>query len=269
MRLKPWEIAVTAAGLVFASYFLLSNVSGLGFALLAAVLLWVITRIEILEDHDVPGHYTSIRGKIGVLRLVLLLGIYTVGFYGIYIIQHDFGSKARATVIAEFAIVGLWCMLAAESVRSAKATANWIQGARAEREVGESLLTLGAKGWLVMHGYKRDWGDIDHIVCGPNGVFAIETKSYGYKARDARQAAGNAAWLKERIGVVPWVTAVLCVDGDPEVRKKDTVWVVGHREIVDWLVRQPSKPTDTALVLARLVNSRDHADTPGATFANA
>jgi hypothetical protein len=152
VRLKPWEITAAGIGVAFAAIFLFSNASGLGFGLLAAVLLWVLTRIEILENYDEPGHYTAARGRLGVLELVLLLGIYGAAVYGLFVIQHDFGSKARATVIAEFAILGLCFMLAAEFWRSGDAMLNWFVGARAEREIGAKLMTFKQRGWLVLHG---------------------------------------------------------------------------------------------------------------------
>ena len=120
-------------GVAFAAIFLLSNASGVGFGLLAAVLLWVLTWIEILENYDEPGHYTAARGRLGILKLVLLLGIYGASAYGLFVIQHDFGSKARSTVIAEFAIAGLCFMLAAELWRSGDAEKRgkiWVVGHR-------------------------------------------------------------------------------------------------------------------------------------------
>lgn len=252
VRLKPWEIAAACIGVAFAAIFLFSNASGLGFGLLAAVLLWVLTRIEILENHEVPGHYTAARGRLGVLKLVLLLGIYGAAVYGIFIVQHDFGSKARATVIAEFAIFGLCVMLAAELFRSGDAMLNWFVGSRAEREIGARLTTFKQHGWLVLHGYKKDWGDIDHILCGPQGAYAIETKSYGYRARDVGQTAGNAWWLREKLGV-RWVTGVLCVDEDRPPWKKDKIWVVSHRDLVEWLTEQRNTPVGPAFARAKLL----------------
>jgi len=62
--------------------------------------------------------------------------------------------------------------------------------------------------------YNKDkGGDIDHILCGSNGAFVIETKSYGFRGRDIRQTALNAWWLGQKLGV-SWVTGVLCVDDD-------------------------------------------------------
>jgi Nuclease-related domain len=254
MRLKRWEGIVGILGIGFAAIFLFSNVSGLGFALLAADVLWVITRIEILEDHDQPGYYTTLRGRLGVLKLVLLFAIYGAAIYGLFVVRHDLPHNARAAVIADFAIAGLCFMLLAELNRSKDDALNWIKGSRAERTIGAKLAALEDQGWLVLHGYKKDrGGDIDHILCGPNGAFIVETKSYGYRAGDLRQARANAWWLREKLGVQCWVTGVLCVDEERTAEEKDKVWVVGHTQLVDWLQRQRNVPVDPDLARARLL----------------
>lgn len=51
-------------------------------------------------------------------------------------------------------------------------------GLLAERVTGMQLNRLVAKGCLVLHDLPSDVGNIDHIVVGPQGVFAIETKSF-------------------------------------------------------------------------------------------
>ena len=212
------------------------------------------------DDRHRVGVAERIAGRLGVLKLVLLLGIYGAAVYGLFIIQHDFGSKARATVIAEFAIAGLCFMLAAELWRSGDAMLNWFVGARAEREVGAKVMTFKQRGWLVLHGYKKDWGDIDHILCGPNGAYAIETKSYGYRAGDVGQTAGNAWWLREKLGV-QWVTGVLCVNDDRPAWKNGKIWVVSHRDLVDWLSHHRDTPVDPEYARTHLLapRSRTHA----------
>jgi len=53
----------------------------------------------------------------------------------------------------------------------------WRRGADGEREVGGVLAGLEDDGWLTLHGLSLGRGDVDHVVIGPGGVFAIETKS--------------------------------------------------------------------------------------------
>jgi hypothetical protein len=268
MSLKRWEVVVGILGMGFAAIFLFSNVVGLGFALLAADLLWLITRLEILENHERAGHYTTLRGRLSVLKLVLLFAIYGTAIYGFFVIRHDLPHNARAAVIANFAIAGLCFMLLAELNRSGEQALNWIQGSWAERSIGAKLKVFDEQGWLVLHGYKKDrGGDIDHIVCGPNGAFIIETKSYGYRAGDLRQARTNAWWLHDKLGVGTWVTGVLCVDEERPPEEKDKVWVVSHADLVGWLQRQRNAPVDAEQAHARLLsaNFTDPKPAPVAT----
>jgi hypothetical protein len=238
MRIRRWEFAVGCLGVAFAALFLFGNTSGLGYALLAADALWIITRIEIVERHDRPGRYTTLRGRLGVMKLVLLLGIYSAAIWGLYIIRGDLPSRARAGVIGDFAIAGLCFMLLGELNRSGDATLNWFKGAQAERANGAKLDGLKERGWLVLHGYKRDrGGDIDHVVCGPTGVYAIETKSYGFRSGDIRQTAINAWWLREKLGI-RWVTGILCVAEDRQPEPKGRIWIVGQDHLLDFIEQQ-------------------------------
>lgn len=257
MTLRLWEVAVATASLLFGAIFLFSGMPGLGLGLLAADLLWLVTRIEILENHDEPAHYTTLRGQLGILKLVLLLGLNAAAIYAIYFIEHDFGARTRGTVVADFAIIGLCFMLLTELWRCGETTRKWFVGARAEREIGGKLVAFKNRGWLLLHGYKRDaWGDIDHVLCGPGGAYAIETKSYPYRASDVLQATRNAVWLREKLQV-PFVTGVLCVDDVRPPFRKDKVWIVSHRDLVGWLEAQHEKPIDPEYARARLLPPPD------------
>lgn len=54
----------------------------------------------------------------------------------------------------------------------------WLQGARGEELVGEILDGLADQGWHVTHDVSLGRGNIDHVLVGPAGIFAIETKSH-------------------------------------------------------------------------------------------
>ena len=97
-------------------------------------------------------------------------------------------------------------------------------GFEGERHVGETLNQLMLAGYRVFHDFlitdKPRWiRNIDHIVIGPNGVFAVETKTrrkvkgengakvtvlenalqypWGIDQRDIEQAQDDAKWLAE------------------------------------------------------------------------
>jgi hypothetical protein len=97
-------------------------------------------------------------------------------------------------------------------------------GFEGERHVGESLNQLMLAGYRVFHDFlitdkPRSIRNIDHILIGPNGVFAVETKCrrkvkgengatvtvfenalqypWGSDQRDLSQAQEEAGWLSE------------------------------------------------------------------------
>jgi hypothetical protein len=79
-------------------------------------------------------------------------------------------------------------------------------GAGGEELVGGVLATLGGE-WSVIHDATLGHGNVDHIVIGPGGVFAIETKSRAghVRVRDIHggtiyQARAHCAALEEICG---------------------------------------------------------------------
>jgi hypothetical protein len=54
----------------------------------------------------------------------------------------------------------------------------WARGARGEESVGAILDELRSGGWYVIHDLALGRGNIDHVLVGPGGVFAVETKSH-------------------------------------------------------------------------------------------
>jgi hypothetical protein len=52
------------------------------------------------------------------------------------------------------------------------------RGATGEEHVGALLDRLAGEGWSVIHDASFGHGNIDHIVCGPGGLFTVETKSH-------------------------------------------------------------------------------------------
>lgn len=54
---------------------------------------------------------------------------------------------------------------------------NLALGLRGERTVGQLLQTLQSRGYRVFHDVEQEDWNIDHVLIGPGGVFAIETKT--------------------------------------------------------------------------------------------
>jgi hypothetical protein len=99
-------------------------------------------------------------------------------------------------------------------------------GFEGERHVGESLNQLMLVGYRVFHDFlvtdkPRSIRNIDHVVIGPNGVFAVETKTrrkvkgengakvtvvhdglqypWGLDQRDLAQAEEDSTWLAQSL----------------------------------------------------------------------
>ncbi len=80
---------------------------------------------------------------------------------------------------------------ARDKVGEAKRT--WIAGGRGEQKVGAALEELCGNGFYVFHDVKLPgFGNVDHVALGPQGFFAIETKSHrGKVSAHARELLLN------------------------------------------------------------------------------
>jgi hypothetical protein len=54
----------------------------------------------------------------------------------------------------------------------------WLRGGRGEQAVGAILDGLAGEGWHVTHDVSLGRGNVDHVLVGPGGIFAVETKSH-------------------------------------------------------------------------------------------
>ena len=131
-------------------------------------------------------------------------------------------------------------------------------GFEGERHVGETLNQLMLVGYRVFHDFlitdkPRSIRNIDHVVIGPNGVFAVETKTrrkvkgengakvtvlenalqypWGLDQRDLTQAQEDAAWLAE------WLSKM-----SSEPIKVGSILV-----LPGWFIDRRSKPVVTVL----------------------
>ena len=117
------------------------------------------------------------------------------------------------------------------------------RGERGERKVAEVLDDLRSSGYRTIHDIPAKGYNIDHVLVGPAGVFAIETKlRSGYGEIEFRngeglfvgghkeegdplhQARSNAAdvnrLLKENCGQHFWVKPILIFVGDWKVKNR-------------------------------------------------
>lgn len=168
-------------------------------------------------------------------------------------------------------------------VRLADEAWSWYVGACGEKEVGAHLARLGPD-WMVRHAVPIGSGtqDVDHLVIGHGGIFAINTKHHRdariwvgdhvlrvnnvnqHHIAQARKDASNAARrLSARVGFAVEVTTVIAVVGEQSIvdaRKgpRSNPAVVSSRQLVNWLVRQRPAHSVAELGLIRLA-----AEEPG------
>jgi hypothetical protein len=162
------------------------------------------------------------------------------------------------------------------SVRLAEDARSWYVGALGEIEVGRMLEALGPE-WFVRHAVPIGTGtkDVDHLVIGPAGVFAINTKhhanaavwigDYIVKVNGAQHRHVKQAWsdgsdvsrrISQKVGFPVLVTAVVnflnpasLKDGRAQNR---TVVTLEARQLVTWLKAQQRRLGETELNLIRM-----------------
>ena len=138
---------------------------------------------------------------------------------------------------------------------------NYRLGLDGELYVGQELSCLMHQGYCVFHDFPADCFNIDHILVGPSGVYAVETKARqkpctGNPSQDAavsfnghvlefpkwkeikpvdqaiRQAKWLANWLSSSVGEDISVRAILALPGWYVKRKSpDGIWVGNPKEL--------------------------------------
>jgi len=118
-------------------------------------------------------------------------------------------------------------------------------GAAAEVAVGETLNELRHEGWIVMHDIERvGRANIDHLVCGPSGVFLIETKLRRYDDRHLSRVMNQALVLHKDVDAFVQPVIALHRRAKPKCFKHKGVFVVPHQLLLAWLREQHNKPVD-------------------------
>jgi hypothetical protein len=96
---------------------------------------------------------------------------------------------------------------------------SWWAGRTGEMKMAKILSPLLDEGYAVLHDLDIGRGNVDHVVIGPSGVYAVETKAWGGHRLDQRRrkAQGGAMAIRERLGgrEGPYVTAVVALTRSP------------------------------------------------------
>lgn len=121
--------------------------------------------------HGIPGEWARVKGTVAGLW-PLFLGVFVAGAAAVFIAIQPLAGAA--------ALVGsllwiLWSLMA-----GLRRVERFYKGARGEEKVSEILRSLPDV-YHVFNDFTVGHCHVDHVVAGPGGVFAIETKFWNGK----------------------------------------------------------------------------------------
>ena len=145
------------------------------------------------------------------------------------------------------------------------------RGISGEEAVADALAGLPSSYW-ILHGVSTGHGDVDHVVIGPTGVFALETKAWDGKfyrsrgqlycngkpaehvLRQARGAAGQVRELLLAAGIDEWVEAVVVaarasVSRSPVRFRKS--YVISIKDLVGFVTDRPHSLSSSTVLRAK------------------
>jgi hypothetical protein len=159
-----------------------------------------------------------------------------VGFVGRRLLKIGVSIGAALIAAAVFLAIGFrwwWCSLIGLAIMALVNLMTrrgrrfdpypWERGLDGELKVSQILSDLEDHGFLIVEHIDIGYGDVDHVVIGPTGVFAVETKNWSGRVTAAngillrngqpadasgRQAVRGAIAIRERVRT-RWVEAIL------------------------------------------------------------
>ena len=126
----------------------------------------------------------------GNLLTILFLPAIMGGMTIVPFSKASWGTVALLTVVA----IGSAIYLAVKAKRSFDRRNLLMLAAEGERVVGEELNQLMLQGYRVYHDFPADHFNIDHVVIGSRGVFAVETKTRSKAPRGSGPGAAKVTF---------------------------------------------------------------------------
>jgi len=121
--------------------------------------------------HGVAGEWARVKGTVAGLW-PLFLGVFLVGFSVAFLFVTPFGG---ASLLVASLVYIIWSLLA-----GLRHVERFFKGARGEEKVSGILESL-PDSYHVFNDFAVGNSHVDHVVAGPGGVFAIETKFWNGK----------------------------------------------------------------------------------------
>ena len=116
--------------------------------------------------HGIPGEWARVKGTVAGLW-PLFLGVFFAGISVALVVIFPF---AGATALVCSLLWIIWSLMA-----GLRRVESFYKGARGEEKVSEILKSL-PDAYHVFNDFTVGRNHVDHVVAGPGGVFAIETK---------------------------------------------------------------------------------------------
>jgi hypothetical protein len=230
-----------------------------------------------------PGHTLNVERESNLLDLMAHIAVgpaIPVILYALYLSQISEGRNPGTEIVVLFVAAGIGALgyTAFRVVKTVKRLRDVGLGFEAENAVGQELNWLMRDGFAVFHDIPGDKEfNVDHVVLGPSGVFAVETKGRGKPLRKngaeyvvehvdgelvfpgwkekepIEQARRNARWLEkwlssavgERIEVKP----VLAIPGWWIERKSPSdVAIINSKNIRSYFTKAKASEVSSKLV---------------------
>ena len=224
-------------------------------------LVWLQKRRQKGKKSPLSGHLlrspgTSLQARIENLNLDIMayIAVFPTFPLLIYSVYLPLMQAEKTTNLSDFIILasvfGVFLWVGFKVYRLMTERNNCRLGLDAEMAVGQELNQLMAEGCRVYHDFPAENFNIDHIVVGPMGVFAVETKGRtkalkrkgkvdatvtydgkllqfpnSYETEPLLQAQRQADWLRvwltSAVGDSVYTQPVLALPGWYVVRKAD------------------------------------------------
>ena len=123
--------------------------------------------------------------------LTRMAGVATVLVTGLAWVTPDVFARGLVVGVGATAMVTAMALLTTQATGTAHLTA----GSAAEQWTAQELRQLRAHGWRIMNHFQLEDWDIDHVLVGPGGVIAVETK---WSHRDWRTQQSRP-WLNTAV----------------------------------------------------------------------
>jgi hypothetical protein len=152
-----------------------------------------------------PGE--GLRRKIAdisddVTGYMICLSVFPLMLYCIYLSGMGRQLNALFCIIGiGFSLFFIWKVLALISQRR-----DLRLGMAGEMATGEELNRLMLDGYHVYHDFPADRFNVDHVLVGRSGAFAVETKARSKGSRGNRMAEAKVTYDGERLIFYSWVT---------------------------------------------------------------